>query len=102
MNHAQRLLIIVFLVGVGAVLASIFLNWGEGAYSNVSGDRIAILILDPENSKRVPFLLGTLGAGYGLYTTHGIPGVLLGLVAPLCLFAAAAYVALGSKSKISN
>jgi len=92
MNHSQRLLLIAFLVGVGVVLAYVFLNWGEGAFS--IEHRIAILVLHQGHYAN---LLGQ--SGYGLYTDEGIPGVLLGLIAPLCLFAAAAFVALGIKAR---
>jgi hypothetical protein len=40
------------------------------------------------------------GAGFrgtDIYTKYGIAGVLLGIVTPLCLFALAAYTALGAK-----
>jgi hypothetical protein len=87
-NHAQRLLVIATLVVIGLVLAFVFLNWGEGASSSLGGDRIAILVLREDRNS-------VFGSGYGLYTTKGIPGVILGLVAPLCLLAAAAFVALG-------
>jgi hypothetical protein len=93
MNYAQRLLLIAALVGVGVVLAIVFLHWGEGAFNSMSGNRIAIFVLrqgDPDS---------IFGSGYGLYTMQGIPGVLLGLVAPLCLFAAAAFVALSTKTR---
>jgi hypothetical protein len=71
-------LLIATLVGIGVVLAFAFLRWGEvwGSYP----------IFD-------------LREGYGLYTYYGIPGVLLGLIAPLCLFAAAAFVALSTKTR---
>jgi len=93
-NHAQRLLVICTLVAVGLVLAFVFLDWGEGAFSSLGGGRIALLVLREDRGSFI-------GSGYGLYTTKGIPGVILGLVAPLCLFAAA-YIALGTKTKSST
>jgi hypothetical protein len=87
-NNAQRLLVIATLMVISLVLAFVFLNWGEGAFSSLGGDRIAILVLREDRNS-------VFGSGYGLYTTKGIPGVILGLVAPLCLLAAAAFVALG-------
>jgi hypothetical protein len=95
MNYAQRFLVIASLVVIGLVLAFVFLSWGEGAFSSWGGDRIAIVIFyqDPQHSKSF------FGSGYGIYTTKGIAGVMLGLVAPLCLFAAAAFVALGTKAQ---
>jgi hypothetical protein len=38
-----------------------------------------------------------MGPGYGLYTKKGIFGVLLGLIAPICLFAGAVFVALNAR-----
>ncbi len=93
MNHAQRLLIIALLVLIGAILAFVFLNWGEGAFNSMGGDRIAILVLRAGDKNSM------FGSGYGLYTMKGTAGVLLGLIAPVCLFAAAAFVALGVKSQ---
>jgi hypothetical protein len=92
MNHAQRLLVIVLLIVIGAVLAFVFLSWGEGAFSSMGGDRIAILVLSQDRKSFI-------GNGYGLYTTNGIPGILLGLIAPICLFAGAAFVLLGTKAR---
>jgi hypothetical protein len=81
------------MIALGMVLAFVFLNWGEGAFSNVAGDRIAILVLSQKNPGSI------FGSGYGLYTTQGIPGVVLGLAVPLCLFAGAGYVALGMEKR---
>lgn len=92
MNSAQRLLLIVILVAVAAVLAFVFLHWGEGAFNSMGGDRIAVLVLSQDRNTFI-------GNGYGLYTTNGIPGILLGLIAPICLLAAAAFVALATKAR---
>ena len=94
MNQAQRLLVVASLVLVGLVLAYVFLSWGEGAFSSMGGDRIAIYVAYQDPQSRGSWI----GSGYGLYTTNGIPGVILGLVAPICLFAAAAFVALGARA----
>lgn len=93
MNYAQRILLIGLLFVVGAVMAFVFLNFGEGAFSSLGGDRIAILVLSGQDNDSM------FGSGYGLYTTKGIPGVLLGLVAPICLFAGAAFVTLGARRR---
>lgn len=92
MNYAQRLLVISTLVVIGLVLAFVFLNWGEGAFSSLDSNRIAIVVFyqDPQRNS-------LFGSGYGIYTMKGTAGVILGLIAPLCLFAAAAFVALGMK-----
>lgn len=93
MNHAQRLLIIVLLIFIGALLAFVFLDFGEGAFSNLAGNRIAILVLR-EGDKN-----SFIGSGYGLYTTFGIAGILLGLVTPICLFAVATFISLGASRR---
>ena len=90
MNPAQRIVVVTTLLAVGAALALVFLEFGEGAFSNVGGDRIAILVLSGQD--RDPMF----GSGYGLYTMKGIPGILLGLIAPMCLLASAAFIAFGS------
>lgn len=84
MNYAQRRLIVALLISVAVILAFVFLQWGEGAFNSLGGNRIAIFLF---------------GSDYGLFTTKGIPGVLLGLVAPICLLAGAAFVALGTEAK---
>ncbi len=76
---------------VGAAMAYVLLNFGEGACSG--GNRIAILVLSGHGEDSVT------GPGYGLYTKKGIPGVLFGLIAPICLFAGAAFVALGARKR---
>lgn len=93
MNVAQRRLLIICLAGLGVILALIFLHFGEGAFDSRAGNRIAILVLFGADKSSL------FGSAFGVYTTEGIPGVLLGLIVPLCLFAAAAFVALGSKPR---
>jgi hypothetical protein len=92
MNYGHRWLVIVSLVEVGVVLAFVFLHWGGGASDY--GSRMTILVLVHEKEYTLD------GSGnYGLYTTVGVPGILLGLITPLCLFAAAAFVALATKAR---
>jgi hypothetical protein len=74
---------------VGATMAFVFLNFGQGAFSRE--DHIAIFVLSGQGKDSI------VGPGYGLYTKKGIPGVLLGLIVPVCLFAGAAFVALGAR-----
>jgi hypothetical protein len=93
MNYAQRLVVVALLSIVGATLAFVFLKFGEGAFSSMGGDRIAILVLSGQDKTSM------FGSGYGLYTMNGISGVLLGLIAPICLFAGAAIVALGARAR---
>lgn len=92
MNHAQRLLVIAVLIAIGFTLAFIFLDLGYGAYTIAGSGQIAILTLSSDATSQ-------FRNGYGLYTQLGIPGVLLGLITPICLFAAAAFVALAPKAK---
>jgi hypothetical protein len=88
-NDTQRILVIGLLMMSGAAMAYVLLNFGEGAFSRE--DRIAILVLSGHGEDSIT------GPGYGLYTKKGIPGVLFGLIAPICLFAGAAFVALGAR-----
>jgi hypothetical protein len=76
------------LLMAGSTMAFVFLNFGEGAFCH--GDRIAILVLSGQGPDSID------GPGYGLYTKKGIWGVILGLIAPISLFAGAAFVALGA------
>ena len=91
MTEAQRKLIIASLFVIGLMLAFIMLEWGtqwEG-----EGYRIPILVF-----YEVPIpKYSNLTNEWGIYTDHGIAGVLLGVIAPLFLFAVGAFIALGSK-----
>lgn len=69
---------------VSATMAFVFLKFGQGAFSRE--DHIAILVLPDQDKDSV------VGLKYGLYTEKGIPGVLLGLIFPMRLFAGAALV----------
>jgi hypothetical protein len=89
MNNTQRRLVIAALVVIGLVLAFIFLDWGRIA--GVSYSRILVFYERP--NPYFPNLLDPIG----IYTRYGVAGILLGVVAPLCLFAAAAFVALGAR-----
>jgi hypothetical protein len=88
-NEAQRILVFGLLMMVGAAMAFVFLNFGQGAFSRE--DHIAILVLSGQDKDSI------IGPGYGLYTKRGISGVFFGLIAPICLFAGAAFVALGAR-----
>ena len=91
MNDAQRILVVGVLLMVGATMAFVFLNFGQGAFSRE--DHIAILVLSGQDKDFI------IGPGYGLYTKKGIPGVLFGLIVPVCLFAGAAFVVLGARKR---
>jgi hypothetical protein len=83
MNSAQRWLVLASLVGIGVVLPFILLEWLPASWAYPAG--VKILTLPP--------------AHLALYATNGIPGFLLGVIVPLCLFAAAAFIALGTKPR---
>ena len=93
MNHAQRLLVIATLLGLGLVLMVTMLHLG------ISGGSEILPIMEVPDP-RYPSQPDT----WAIRTRGNIavvPGVLLGIVAPLCLFALAAYVALGEGYLIS-
>ena len=92
MNDSQRSLVVGALVLVGLVLAFVMLEW-KAHLEHPGGDIVPIITFYDEYNPRFPSLLYRRG----LYTSRGIPGVLLGLVVPICLFAAAAYTALGKR-----
>ena len=92
MNDVQRIFLVGLLMIIAASMAYFFLNFGYGAFSR--GNRIAILVLSGHGED------SATGPGYGLYTKKGIPGVFFGLIAPIFLFAAAAFVALVRESEI--
>jgi len=91
MTDAQRKLIIASLFVIGLMLASLMLEWGTQWEADAS--RVPILVFyeapDPKYSN--------ITNEWGIYTGHGVPGVLLGVIAPLFLFAVGVFIALGSK-----
>jgi hypothetical protein len=90
LSDSQRSLLIGALVLVGLVLAFVMLEWGT-ELERPGGDTVPIVTFYDEYNPRYPSPIYRRG----IYTRRGIPGVLLGLVAPISLFAAAAYIALG-------
>src|SRR5262245_55807637 len=87
MNSTQRLLVVASLVVIGLVLAIVYglvLASIECAYVSLIADTKPILMVDRY---------------IGLGARYGIAGILLGVIAPLCLFAAAAFVALGTRKQ---
>jgi hypothetical protein len=89
MNNTQRMLVIATLVVIGVVLAFLMLGWG----SQFSETPI-FAFYDRPNAK-----YPNVTEHVGIYTEYGIGGILLGVVAPLCLWAAAAFVYLGRRKK---
>ena len=90
MNNGQRLLVAAALVVRGLVLAIIVLDWGEIQRLNTS-----ILVFYERPDPRYPDFPDPIG----ISTRYGVVGILLGVVAPLGLWAAAAFVALGAKRR---
>ena len=87
MNDAQRKLLIASLIIVGLVLAYIMLDWR----TQWGGSFSIVVLYEAQNPT-----YASLVDRWGIYT-NGVIGVLLGVVAPLCLFALAAYMALGAR-----
>jgi hypothetical protein len=94
MTDAQRKLVCVALVAVGLVLAFLTLHAGTGGYL---GNR-PILVLFEYPDPKTPFLIEQWGIFTATYVKK-VPAVLLGIVVPLCLFAAAAYAKLSDPAK---
>ena len=82
MNNKQRLLVIVALIVVGAVLASLVLEWDTWGVQPV-----------------FPRLVGPKGL-WIRYEYRGIVGLLAGVVVPLCLFATSGFLALGTQWRL--
>jgi hypothetical protein len=94
-NNNQRISIVVSLVIIGLTLAYTMVEYGDG-----SGIRFGIRIFSfyPDWIPFEPaatFPARMAAAKQALYVRGGIPGILLGLVAPLGLWVVAAYIALG-------
>lgn len=71
---------------VSATMAFVFLNFGQGALSREDHIASLVLFLSGQDKDSI------IGSKYGLYTKERIPGVLLRLIFPMCLFAGAAFV----------
>ena len=99
MNDAQRLLVVTSLVILGLVLAILMLDWGS-QYETAWGTKYyasptRIFVLYQRQNPRYSLLTDEMG----IYTRYGVGGMLLGLIGPLCLFAAAAFVYLGGRKR---
>ena len=86
MGDVQRILLVGLLMMVGAAMAFVLLNFGEGAFSRGT---VSLSLFCPVMAKN-----SITGPGYGLYTKKGIPGILFGLISPIGLFVVAVSVAL--------
>jgi hypothetical protein len=87
MNDRQRKLVIGALIVIGFALAFVMLQW-----SSQFGYRLtAALVLYRSIDPKYPSVIEE----WGIYTPYGVVGLVLGVVAPLCLFAAAAFIAFG-------
>ena len=90
MTDVQRKVVCAALVAVGVVLAFLMLHVGTGGYLG----NLPILILFEYPDPETPFLIEQWGIFTATYVNK-VSAILLGIVVPLCLFAAAAYVAFG-------
>src|ERR1700694_214969 len=89
MNTSQRLLVIAALFFIVFALAFLILEWDDGH----RGLAHILTFYDRQNPD-YPRLTDQVG----IYTRYGgVAGTLLGVIAPLCLFATAAFIALGTK-----
>jgi hypothetical protein len=91
MNSNQRLLAIAALILIGLALAFLILEWGDGYGFGVT--RVLVFYERPDPQYH------NLTDHMGVYTRYGIMGVLLGVITPICLFTAAAFIALGTKGR---
>jgi hypothetical protein len=89
MNNTQRWLVVAALVVIGVVLAFLMLEWDDGWRFNLTRVLIFYEAQDPRYSNLIDH--------WGIYTRYGLAGILLGVVAPLCLFAVAGFIALGAR-----
>jgi hypothetical protein len=89
MNNNQRLFVIAALILIGVVLSFVILD-GQDLYFDSS----TVVILYERPNPLHPSVTDKIG----IFTRYGkIAGVLLGVIAPLCLFAMAGFIALGAK-----
>jgi hypothetical protein len=89
MNDNQRKLVIGSLVVIGFALAFVMLEWTT--QWGMNSTKVWVLYRSPD--PRYPTLIDE----WGIYTRYGVVGIVLGIVAPLCLFATAAFIALGKR-----
>lgn len=90
MNRNQRMVVATALCVIATVLAFTFLVWSHGHISNAAKFVVFYTNTDPSYPGLVNY--------WGIYIRHGLAGYLLGLIAPVCLLAVAAFVALGRPS----
>jgi hypothetical protein len=85
MNRVQRYLLVAALVGVAVALEFAF---------PLRFDMRALLILSEGSKETARYNLYAM-----IYNVNGVFGVLLGLIAPLCLFGAGVFFAFGTKTR---
>ncbi len=90
MTEQQTKLLVIALVVIGVVLAFVMLTLGDryDAFDACGGGPACAGV-----SK--PIFVGS--EGVGLYSPYGVKGIILGFILPLCLFALAAFLAVGPK-----
>jgi hypothetical protein len=104
MNNSQRMVIVIALSIIGLVLLFVMTGWGDSSHLRYV-TRIFpfhkgcwITRGDCWGTRNI-FTDKYVDPTYGFYVANGILGILLGLVAPICLWAVAAYIALGNKAQ---
>jgi len=88
MTDAQRNIVVASLIIIGLVLPFVMLEW-RTQYGTPTPTPVLRFYDTQLADQRV--------LRWGIYTRHGIPGILLGVIAPIGLFALAAFVTVGSK-----
>jgi hypothetical protein len=78
MNDSQRKLVVLTLILLGLALAVLMLHWSNLPFA----DKVIVFY-----------------GNSGIYTWHGMTGIVFGVVVPLCLFFVAACIALGAKAR---
>lgn len=91
MNDTQRMLIVAALIVIGMVLMFAILDWGDVDRQN----HARILAFYTVQNRYIASAKDDIG----ISTPFGVTGILLGIIAPLCLWAAAAFVHLGGRKE---
>src|SRR6185295_10320490 len=90
-GRPEFLVLAIALVVIGAALPFAVLQWDDRARVTYERGTIPIFIVSETPDRQSPHISNQT-TRHGIYTHQGIPGVLLGVVLPLCLLAAAALV----------
>ena len=88
MSQSQHNLVVAALVAIALALAFLLLQWSD-QYDGRDLTKIVVFYTSPKPG------YSPLKSDWGIYTSFGLIGILLGVIIPLCLISLAAYVALG-------